>query len=338
MPSAFWEIFRNLVFNLDPEVAHSLAIKIFNNDSPFSNTFSNIFGTKIRKDPVLTLWGVPFLSRVGLAAGFDKNAELVRVLPNLGFGFAEIGTVTPRPQEGNKRPRIFRVKNNKSIFNRMGFNNDGADVVSRRLWVAREKIPENFRIGVNLGKNKDTDLKDAHKDYVEAASKFKGLCDYIVLNVSSPNTPGLRLLQSEQNLLEIVKHVQDELSSWQKVPPLLIKLAPEVKDEELINILKAGDSWGISGWVLTNTLNGEFKGQSGGWSGKLLTQHARDSLVKACQYTKLPIISVGGILCREEAYVRIKTGASLVQIYTGWIYNGPEFPKEIDNYIESKLN
>lgn len=273
-----------------------------------------------------------FASRVGLAAGFDKDAEIVPALPSLGFGFAEIGTVTPRPQSGNDRPRLFRDLERQCVFNRMGFNGLGAAVVAKRLESVRDRLPSAFRVGVNVGKNKDTPLEEAARDYAAAAAAFKSLADYIVINVSSPNTAGLRSLQAIESLHPIVDAVKEAIRGA-KSPPLLLKLAPEVESEELARIFAAADRWGVDGWVLTNTLAGNREGLSGGWSGKVLTELSRTRLEQARAVTRLPIISVGGIMDADEAERRVRLGANLVQIYSGWIFGGPSFPVEISNRI-----
>ena len=283
------------------------------------------------------VWGMEFASRLGLAAGFDKDAEILAGLPDLGFGFAEIGTVTPRPQPGNDRPRLFREPERGAIFNRMGFNGLGAALVSERLAAIRPGLPPTFRVGVNIGKNKDTPNEEAAQDYLAAARAFEDLADYLVINVSSPNTPGLRALQTAEALRPIVAAVSQLIGTWKARPPLLLKLAPEVRGDDLRAVLEQGEGWGINGWVLTNTLGGEIEvgGTSdpralpGGWSGGPLTEKSRQSLIEARALTKLPIISVGGILTPEEAVRRLELGADLVQIYTGWVFGGPGFPAKV---------
>lgn len=279
------------------------------------------------------VFGQPFLSRVGLAAGFDKDAEIVEFLAALGFGFVEIGTVTPRPQPGNPRPRLFRDPAGEALFNRMGFNSAGADVVAARLAHAREHLHANFRVGVNVGKNKDTPLEHAHDDYAAAARPFRGLVDFIVLNVSSPNTPGLRSLQTVEALRPLVEALAHETAGWRKKPPLLLKLAPEVDASALGEILPAGESWGIDGWVLTNTLAGTWRVGAedlpGGWSGKPVRELAAQRLRDARSLTKKPIVSVGGILSPQDAVARRELGAELVEVYAGWVLKGPAFPAQL---------
>jgi dihydroorotate dehydrogenase len=281
---------------------------------------------------------------VGLAAGFDKDAEIVLGLPDLGFGFAEIGTVTPRPQAGNPRPRLFRDAATASLFNRMGFNGLGAELVASRLREAREKsharFPSSFRVGVNIGKNKDTPNEEAVADFLAAARPFREIADYLVVNVSSPNTPGLRSLQSVQALRPIALGLKELVGGWRRTPPVLLKLAPEIRGEDLRVLLEAAESWGVDGFVLTNTLAGTWPAPGGellgGWSGGALTAASRESLLSALRWTSRPVISVGGILSEDEAVSRLRAGASLVQLYSGWVFRGPGFPTRIRRAWESR--
>ncbi len=351
MRSRFWALFKWVLFRFDAERVHRLSVAMLH------------FATKVLgRTPLRWLSGAPrielssappsavampsvfgmeFASRLGLAAGFDKDAEILAGLPDLGFGFAEIGTVTPRPQPGNDRPRLFREPDKQAIFNRMGFNGLGAELVAERVAQIRPGLPRGFRVGINIGKNKDTPNEDAAQDYLLAAKAFEDLADYVVINVSSPNTPGLRALQSAEALKPIVEKVNGLISGWSARPPLLLKLAPEVQGAELGEILAAGEGWGINGWVLTNTLGGaiEVSGAQnlpGGWSGGPLTLKSRQSLIDARARTRLPIISVGGILTPEEAALRLKLGADLIQIYTGWVFGGPGFPAKVARVIASE--
>lgn len=340
-----WKILRFLLFRLEPEAAHRLTVQMIQAGQRLSprglaviSGASRVFPIpQLETQPLPQVFGMTFLSRVGLAAGFDKDGELLEALPHLGFGFVEIGTVTPRPQPGNPQPRLFREPKTRALFNCMGFNGAGAKLVSQNLRAARPLLPLHFRVGVNLGKNKETSLEDAAADYRKAAEYFEDLADYLVINVSSPNTPGLRSLQSAQFLLPIVDQVTAVIAKWSRKPPLLLKLAPEIRGDELISLMKAieGDGNGgqspvIDGWVLTNTLGGtKMVGPtilSGGRSGGPLSGLSRQSLIEAKQASRLPIISVGGVTTDQEAVERRKLGADLIQIYTGWIYGGPTFP------------
>ncbi len=352
-----WRWAKIVLFRCDAERIHRWMVRSIelihrknSLESPRGDAFLRwASGTPAGSSPPHEVFGIPFASQVGLAAGFDKDAEIVSALPALGFGFAEIGTVTPRPQPGNEKPRLFRDPARLSLFNRMGFNGAGAEAVSRRLHSARARLAadsgaRDFRIGLNIGKNKDTALEHAADDYAKAAASFSapGLIDYLVINVSSPNTAGLRSLQTTEALRPIVNAVNEVLAGWQKRPPLLLKLAPELQGDELTPMIAEIERWGIDGWVLTNTLAGNFsdfgsfrepahqaKTLSGGWSGQILTELARARLIEARAATRLPIISVGGIMNADEAALRIRLGADLVQIYSGWVFGGPTFPSEL---------
>jgi dihydroorotate dehydrogenase len=330
-----WKCLRFVLFRVDAEKAHrftmSLIRAILHLGYLKKIPLRLMMGGSVVKTRPHTILGMTFLTRVGLAAGFDKDAEILAALPEMGFGFAEIGTVTPRPQPGNDLPRLFRDPSRDSLFNRMGFNGLGSTIVSTRLAQIKPTLPLDFRVGVNIGKNKDTPLESASDDYLKAIIPFRDLADYVVINVSSPNTPGLRSLQSEQALQPIIQKVGEEISGWTKKVPLLLKIAPELTGDALSGIVRASEGWGIEGWVLTNTLAGQIETRSGtlsgGWSGGAVTERARLSLQEVRGLTRLPIISVGGILSVEEARLRLQLGADLVQIYSGWIFRGPKFPK-----------
>jgi dihydroorotate dehydrogenase len=334
-----WRLIRYFLFTFDAEAAHRITVRLIRSSIYFKNIpLKVVVGSSSASQPTpATVFGIEFRSKVGLAAGFDKDAEILAALPSLGFGFAEIGTVTPRPQPGNDRPRLFRDPERDSLFNRMGFNGLGATLVSERLAKIRPHLPQNFRVGINIGKNKDTSLEESAIDYLKAIQPFRDLADYVVINVSSPNTPGLRSLQNERSLDPIIQKVGDELSKWSKKPPLLLKIAPELTEVTLSGIIRSAEAAGIDGWVLTNTLGGQietFKGTlAGGWSGGAVTSGARRSLQEVRSFSSLPIISVGGILSLEEAKLRIQMGADLVQIYSGWIFRGPSFPRELSKNL-----
>ncbi len=270
---------------------------------------------------------------VGLAAGFDKNADILPYLPYFGFGQVEIGTVTPKPQGGNEKPRLFRIPKDKMLFNRMGFNNLGAGLISERVRKAKPKLPKDFLVGVNLGKNKSTPDEEAASDYAKVAKAFLDCADFFVINVSSPNTPGLRSLQNPEALTKIVLSVQKVLNEAGVSIPLYVKLAPEIEGDLLKSIIQTLEAIKITGFVLTNTLGGSFslpnKDLTGGYSGQNLSSIALQRLKEAKTYTSLPIISVGGVMNEEQALERMKEGASAVQLYTGWIYQGPFFPKKV---------
>ncbi len=337
-----WKIIKWFLFKLNAESAHQLSVAFIRIGILMKGVPLRLISgaSQIREEERSQVFGISFATRIGLAAGFDKNCEILEGLPALGFGFAEIGTVTPRPQSGNNRPRLFRDPDKELLFNRMGFNNLGASLISERLYSAKKKLPEYFRVGVNLGKNRDTQLENASRDYIKAAQPFEGLADYLVINVSSPNTPGLRSLQTVEALKPIVSGVVDLISGWRKPPPLLLKLAPEVAGEELSLLIQSLEPCGVEGWVLTNTLSGTFnfasESISGGWSGKLLSDLARQRLIEARRVSQKSIISVGGIFSCEEACARISAGADLLQFYTSWIYRGPGFPVDLAASIQNR--
>ena len=344
MRRAVWGFVRAILFRIDAETAHRCTLSLIRLSILLGNKPLRLVAPipKQHLEPAKTwnVLGMEFSSPVGLAAGFDKDAEILAALPDLGFGFAEIGTVTPRPQPGNDRPRLFRDPSRSSLFNRMGFNGLGATLVSSRLAQIRPGLPKDFRVGVNIGKNKDTPLDRAAEDYVKAIQPFRDLADYVVINVSSPNTPGLRSLQTTAALIPIVSEVKEELSKWTNHVPVLLKLAPELRGEALKDVIEALENRGISGWVLTNTLAGEIETSSGklsgGWSGGAVTESSRRSLQEVRSISQLPVISVGGIMSEDEAALRMQMGASLVQIYSGWIYRGPTFPAEIKKALNTR--
>lgn len=311
-----WILIRSLLFLLPAELTHHLSFKFMRLISLFLRPMAE-----------------PVKNKIGLAAGFDKNAEILTLLPRFGFGFAEIGTVTPIPQGGNEKPRLFRDPKRRALFNRMGFNNLGAGIISERLRKAKSKLPHDFKVGVNLGKNKQTPDSEAFSDYVKVAKSFLDCADYFVINVSSPNTPGLRSLQKPEFLVPIVRSVQSLIRESGRTIPLWVKLAPELDPTELHNILHALEEEKIAGLVLTNTLGGTLqnRGQeySGGYSGAPLTSLSLQRLREVRQMTNLPLMSVGGIMNVNDARERFRSGADLIQIYSGWVYEGPFFIRKL---------
>jgi dihydroorotate dehydrogenase len=293
------------------------------------------------------LFGLNFPNPVGLGAGFDKNAEHLDVWELLGFGFIEIGTVTPKAQAGNPTPRLFRLPSQKALINRMGFNNDGVDIIAKRLSTRKEKTNSTLIVGGNIGKNKITENEDAWKDY---CINFKGLqevVDYFVVNVSSPNTPGLRALQEKESLRKIFSELQN-LNTHNK--PILLKIAPDLETSALDDIIALTQEVKIDGLVSSNTtldrslLNAEntIKANAigaGGLSGEPLLEKSTQVL----QYlhkgigNNLPIIASGGIFSGEDAQAKITAGASLVQIWTGFIYEGPSIVKNICTHLSTRV-
>ncbi len=331
MRPTLWGFLRKLVFRFDAEAVHHFftAILAFLGSTTAGRTLlRSISGMAGHGEgPAVQVGGIRFRNPIGLAAGFDKEGKLLAALPHLGFGFAEVGTVTPRPQPGNQRPRLFRDPERFSLFNRMGFNSPGAEIVAHHVAKARQKgsLPPDFRIGVNLGKNKDTSAELAHQDYRDAVRPFAELADYLVINVSSPNTPGLRALQTVESITKIVGAIREECAHWKSKPPIFLKLAPELSGEALEDVVRAESSMGLDGWVLTNTLGGYWHGGRGGWSGGALGILSREVLERVRSRSRLPILSVGGILTGREVEERLSRGADLVQVYTGWVYFGPRW-------------
>ena len=289
------------------------------------------------------LFGLTFKNPVGLAAGFDKNALLYNELTNFGFGFIEIGTVTPKPQEGNPKKRLFRLKEDSGIINRMGFNNDGLDVVIERL-KGRNK---NILIGGNMGKNKVTPNENAVEDYLLCFNDLFDHVDYFVVNVSSPNTPNLRELQDKEPLTNLLKLLQEENQkmalncSNKKTKPILLKIAPDLSDDQLLDIIDIVGETKIDGIIASNTtisregLESENKIQTGGLSGKPLTKRSTEVIKFLAEKSNkaFPIIGVGGIHSAKDALEKIEAGADLIQIYTGFIYEGPGLIKKINKAL-----
>jgi dihydroorotate dehydrogenase len=294
------------------------------------------------------LFGLEFKNGVGLGAGFDKNAYYLNELEALGFGFVEIGTVTPLPQAGNDKPRLFRLPEEKALINRMGFNNDGVEAIKERLIEyrkgegRREKGLEKMIIGGNIGKNKITPNEEAWKDYLICFNKLFDVVDYFVVNVSSPNTPGLRALQEKDALLNILQKLQHENQSKPKPKPLLLKIAPDLTKEQLQDIASICKEVKLDGLVSSNTTIdksslSEF-GQTtadqigaGGLSGKPLKEKSNEVLKELVTLTehKIPVIASGGVFTKEDYQEKINLGASLVQVWTGFIYVGPGIVKKI---------
>jgi len=296
-----------------------------------------------------TLWGLKFPNPLGLAAGFDKDGVAAGVWGAFGFGFAELGTVTFQAQPGNPRPRLFRLSADKAALNRMGFNNQGAEALATRLG-QRLGYPRSVPLGINLGKSKVTPLEDAAADYLGSFRLLKDLGDYFVVNVSSPNTPGLRSLQDASQLSQIVEALQQEN---QGLKPILVKIAPDLEEEAIRDVLNLAKNYQLSGIIATNTTirrdmlktqRIEATGkpvteEAGGISGAPLRQRSTEVIRFIHQQTQgqLPIIGVGGIFTAEDAWEKITAGASLIQVYTGWIYEGPWMARRILEGLLHKL-
>jgi len=324
---------KKILFKLDPETAHSiagLALRAVVHCPPLSRylTKQNFVTDKSIQQEI---FGRTFQNPVGLGAGFDKNGQYIKSMPTMGFGFTEIGTVTPKPQDGNAKPRLFRLIEDQSIQNAMGFNNKGQDFMLEHL----NKIDFfDYPIGINIGKNKVTLEEEALNDYRLLFETFKDYGDYIVINISSPNTPGLRDLQNETFIKAIFK-MGKEITSQ----PILLKIAPDMQADDAITLCKTAVDAGAAGIIATNTTIDYSLTQHakdfGGISGALLTTKSYE-LFRAIGkelYGKTLLISVGGIYSAEEAYKRIKAGASLVQVYSMLVYKGPALIKEINEGI-----
>lgn len=297
-------------------------------------------------DLPVSAFGLRFKNPVGLAAGFDKNARYLKELSALGFGFIEIGTVTPLPQDGNERPRLFRLPKDRAIINRMGFNNDGMAAVAERLKNFRARKTDLI-IGGNIGKNKATRNEDAWLDYDKCFKSLYEYVDYFVVNVSSPNTPGLRDLQQKDSLKKILVHLQTVRNDFRIRKPVLLKIAPDLNEEDLKDICDLALEIQLDGLVVNNTTisrNNCVTKESlihqigaGGLSGRPLTQKSSNLLRQVHQLTngRIPLIGSGGIMHEEDAKMRMGSGADLIQIYTGFIYAGPGLVKRMVSYLKA---
>ncbi len=285
--------------------------------------------------------GLTFKNPVGLAAGFDKDANYVNELAHLGFGFIEIGTLTPKPQAGNPKPRLFRLKKDQALLNRMGFNNGGVSEAVERL----KKITPTIIIGGNIGKNKTTPNEDAAHDYLHAFEALFNVVDYFVVNVSSPNTPDLRALQDKEPLKKLLEQLQEANNLKKKPKPILLKIAPDLTEKQIDDIVEIIKSTQLAGVVATNTtisregLLGTKKQAlalgNGGVSGAPLTNHSTKviQLLRTKLGDKAVIIGAGGIMTPQDALDKLEAGADLIQVFTGFIYNGPSFVKNINNEL-----
>lgn len=331
-------IIRPLLFLFDPEKVHYFTFSLIRNLSKipgFSLLFKSLYEVN---DPrlVTEVFGLKFKNPVGLAAGFDKDAKLFNELSDFGFGFIEIGTLTPIAQEGNPKKRLFRLKKDKAIINRMGFNNGGVQEA-----VVRLKKNKGILIGGNIGKNKITANENAIQDYEICFDALFDYVDYFVVNVSSPNTPNLRELQEKEPLTKLLQTLQDKNLLHKKAKPILLKIAPDLTNEQLLDIIAIINETKIAGIIATNTtisregLSSENKGETGGLSGKPLTNRSTEVIRFLSEKSNkaFPIIGVGGIHSAEDAIEKLQAGASLVQLYTGFIYEGPALVKAINKKL-----
>jgi dihydroorotate dehydrogenase len=348
--SLLYQMAKPFLFKMDPEAAHHLIVDGMGTAAKIpgvSPLLSAIWGTQTSPELAVDLFGLHFKHPVGLAAGLDKNAKAVAGLSRVGLAFLEVGTVTPKGQAGNEQPRLFRLPPDEALINRMGFNNDGADVMAGRLSkVPRHRIP----IAVNIGKNKLTPNENAADDYRACIRKLFPYGDFFVVNISSPNTPDLRALQHGDELRNLLGAVKDEIVKQAELhgdlpKPILVKIAPDNTEEQLSDMTEAILLSGMSGIIATNTtisrdgLTHRSAGEAGGLSGRPLTQRSTEiirSLYKISK-GKLPIIGSGGIFTADDAYDKIRAGASLVEVYTALIYKGPGLMREIHHGLKKRL-
>ncbi|WP_031434950.1 quinone-dependent dihydroorotate dehydrogenase [Methylomarinum vadi] len=330
-----YPLLRPFLFALDPETAHEVTLKML--DIAYRTGLSAISKARTTDKPV-TVMGLNFKNPVGLAAGMDKNGDYIDALADLGFGFIEIGTVTPRPQPGNPKPRLFRLPEHQAIINRMGFNNAGIDHLVHQV----ERCTYNGVLGINIGKNFDTPIENAREDYLVGLRKSYPVASYITINISSPNTKNLRQLQQGdeiKKLLSVLKEEQGKLQQQHdKYTPLVVKIAPDLNDEEITHIANLLKEFAIDGVIATNTTIARDKirghrhaDEAGGLSGAPVMESSTLVVKKLASElsNQLPIIAAGGILSADDAQEKLAAGASLVQIYSGLIYKGPQLLEDI---------
>ena len=343
-----YPLIRSIFFRFPPEEAHHIAMKMLQTATSIP-IVNNIMASHFNIDkPSLkkTVFGLEFTNPVGIGAGFDKNAQYIKELKTLGFGFVEIGTVTPLAQPGNDKPRVFRLPADKALINRMGFNNEGCEIIAERLIKLRNKEKNLPIIGANIGKNKVTPNEDAWKDYVKCLNGLYESSDYFVVNVSSPNTPGLRALQEKDALQQILSSLINEIQKKNIRKPLLLKIAPDLTPSQVDDVIDLSLSLPLDGLVVSNTtierqpLPNTLKVKveemgAGGLSGKPLLEKSNKMLQYISKGTKgtIPIIGSGGIFTGEDAQQKLDAGASLIQVWTGFIYEGPAIARKINKYL-----
>ncbi|MEH6595279.1 MAG: quinone-dependent dihydroorotate dehydrogenase [Colwellia polaris] len=331
----FYSAIRKVFFKFDPEAIHELTIKGFK--ATGASPLNKLYKQTLPNRPVEVM-GIKFPNPVGLAAGLDKNGECIKAFEALGFGFVEVGTVTPRPQPGNEKPRIFRLPEANAIINRMGFNNKGVDYLVDQVIKAKY----SGILGINIGKNKDTPDENAKDDYIHCMRKVYDFATYITVNISSPNTPGLRSLQYGDALNELLSALKAEQTAlaekFGKYVPVAVKIAPDLNADEVDSIAQCLIANNIDGVIATNTTLARDKvahlpygNEQGGLSGAPVKDKSTEviQLLAKALDNKLPIIGVGGIASAADAQEKIAAGAKLVQVYTGFIYQGPELIKDI---------
>jgi dihydroorotate dehydrogenase len=325
--SLYAALARPLLFRLPAETAHEVSMKML-------GAAAAVLGRNAAppRGRAVDCLGLRFPNAVGLAAGMDKNATALPAWPLMGFGFIEIGTVTAHAQPGNPKPRVFRLPRQKALINRLGFNNEGAEAVAARLaeWKASGRWPR-VPVGINLGKSRVTALHDAPRDYAQSFRLLRGHGDYFVVNVSSPNTPGLRDLQGAAQLRAILRAIAAENPEKK---PVLVKISPDLTDPQLADLVSCGEEETIAGWIATNTTLDHSsvpagEDQEGGLSGVPLREKSDTVLRELVARTRLPVIGVGGVSDAKSARAKTEAGAKLVQLYTGLVYGGPALPRQI---------
>lgn len=332
-----YDLVKPLLFRLPAETAHRTVHSLLGAvaDTPVADALAGRYAVE---DPRLEtdLFGCTFPTPVGVAAGFDKNAEIPGALAALGFGHVEVGGITAERQAGNPRPRMFRLPEDRALINRMGFNNHGADAIGPRVTAADPGVP----LGVNIGKSKSAPLSRAHEDYLYTYERTADGGDYFVVNVSSPNTPGLRELQNRENLVRILGELKDAGAS-----PLLVKLSPDLPDPAIEDALEVVADLDLDGVIATNTttarpddLTSANRVEEGGLSGEPIREQATETVRFVARRTEVPVIGVGGVASAEDAYAKIRAGADLVQLYTGLVYEGPALARDINRGLLELLD
>ncbi|UJF31583.1 quinone-dependent dihydroorotate dehydrogenase [Paenibacillus hexagrammi] len=341
---------KPILFRMDPEKAHHLIIDGLGGVGSFpggKQVLKAIWGVARDTSMAQQLWGIDFSNPVGLAAGLDKNAKAVKSFSQLGFGFMEVGTITPQPQPGNEQPRLFRLPQDHALINRMGFNNVGVEEMASNL---RKAGKRDIPVAINIGKNKVTPNERAEDDYRACIQALYTYGDFFVVNISSPNTPDLRNLQHGNDLERLLDAVTDEMNVQQRKhqdsgKPVLVKIAPDLTDAELELTVKTIQNSGVSGIIATNTTLNRAgtthsnRLETGGLSGKPLTERSTEVIRRVYQLTggKLPIIGSGGIFSAQDAYDKIRAGASLVEVYTSLIYEGPGLLGQLNKGVKALL-
>lgn len=335
-----YPLVKPFLFQLDPEQAHHFTIQQLKRMGRLPFLLELLSGGKIRHSSLnRQLWGLNFPNPVGLAAGLDKNGDVINEMAALGFGFIEVGTITPKPQPGNEKPRLFRLVMDEALINRMGFNNVGADAAAVKM----KRKKKGVIVGANIGKNKTTPNEEAVRDYEYCFKVLFDYADYFVVNVSSPNTPGLRALQDKDSLAQILNALQDINQSKERPKPLLLKIAPDLTNEQIDDVISVVQQTKVQGIVATNTTisreNLSYsaaimeKFGAGGLSGKPLAQRATEIIRYIKSKSQIPVMGVGGIMTADDALEKINAGADLIQVYTGFIYHGPQLIRDINKAL-----